>query len=81
MAIGGLYSELFMVLETRSDYNIVEKYEGKIPKPRAINNFILLIEKDIIKEMNLGFDGMTNSLYKKYKENHFLVDIGIKEKP
>ncbi|KIA82422.1 hypothetical protein [Flavobacterium sp. AED] len=80
MAIGGLYSELFMALETRSDYNIIEKYEGKIPKPGAVSNFILLIEKDLIKEMNLGFDGMTISLYKKYKEKHFLVDIGVKEK-
>jgi hypothetical protein len=80
MAIGGLYSDLFMALETRSDYNILEKYEGKIPKPAAVSNFILLIEKDLIKEMNLGFDGMTISLYKKYKEKYFLVDIGIKEK-
>ena len=79
MAIGNLYSELFMALETKSDYKIVEKYQGKIPKPGAISNFILLIEKDIIKEMNLGFDGMTFDLHNKYKENQFLVDIGIKE--
>lgn len=79
MAIGNLYSELFMALETKSDYKIVEKYQGKIPKPGSISNFILLIEKDIIKEMNLGFDGMTFDLHNKYKENQFLVDIGIKE--
>jgi hypothetical protein len=80
MAIVGFYSELFMALETRSDYNIIEKYQGEIPKPGAVNNFILLLEKDLIKEMNLGFDGMTISLYKKYKEKQFLVDIGVKEK-
>lgn len=78
MAFEGLYSELVMALETRSDYNIIEKYEGKIPKPGAVSNFILLIEKDLIKEMNLGFDGMTISQYKKYKDQHFLVDIGVK---
>jgi hypothetical protein len=80
MAIAGLYSQLFMALETKSDYIIIEKYQGKIPKPKAISEFILLIEKDIIKEMNLGFDGMTMGLHNKYKENQFLVDIGIKEK-
>lgn len=77
-AIAGLYSELLMALETKSDYQITEKYCGKIPKPGTISNFILLIEKDLIKEMNLGFDGMTADLYNKYKENQFLVDIKIK---
>lgn len=80
MSIGGLYSDLFLALETKSDYVIMEKYQGKIPKPEVVSNFILIIEKDLIKEMNLGFDGMTKSLYKKYNENQFLVDIGIKEK-
>lgn len=80
MAVGGLYSDLFMALETRSNYNIIEKYQGKIPKPGAVSNFILIIEKDLIKEMNLGFDGMTISLYKKYTGKQFLVDIGIEDK-
>jgi hypothetical protein len=80
MAIAGLYSQLFMALETKSDYIIIEKYQSKIPKPKAISEFILLIEKDIIKDMNLGFDGMTMGLHDKYKKNQFLVDIGIKEK-
>lgn len=80
MAIGGLYSELFLALETRSNFNIIEKYQCEIPKPGAVSNFILILEKDLIKEMNLGFDGMTINLFKKYKEKQFLVDIGIKEK-
>lgn len=80
MAVGGLYSDLFLALETRSNYNIIEKYEGKIPKPGAVSNFILIIEKDLIKEMKLGFDGMTISSYKKYTEKQFLIDIGIEEK-
>lgn len=79
MAVGGLYFELLMALETKSDYTVKEKY-GKIPKPGDLSKFILLIEKDLIKEMNLGFDGMTVSLYDKYKKKQFLVDIGIKGK-
>lgn len=77
-AIGSLYSELFMALETRSDH-VLEKYKGKIPKPSSVSNFISLIEKDLIKEMNLGFDGMTIKLYKSYKEGQFLRDLKIED--
>lgn len=80
MAIGGLFSEISFSLETRSDFKIIEKYKGKIPKPETVSNFILLLEKDLIKEMNLGFDGMTYNIYKKYLEDQFLVDMGLKEK-
>ena len=77
-AIGSLYFELFMALETKSDY-VLKKYKGEIPKPDAISNFILLLEKDLIKEMNLGFDGMTIKHYKDYKEGQFLKDIKIED--
>ena len=78
MAIGGLFSELALSLETQSNFKIIEKYKGKIPKPEIVSNFILILDKDLIKEMNLGFDGMTNNIYKKYIEDEFLTEIGLK---
>lgn len=59
ISINQLYSDLFYTLFYKRLSRLKDKYNGDFPKPDKIYNILYKIEKDIVKEMKLGFDTVT----------------------
>ena len=55
-------------------------YINGIPKPGAFGKFVIEIEKNIIKEMDLGYESYSYEKYKKYKNGTFMKEMEL-EKP
>ncbi|KQS93003.1 hypothetical protein [Chryseobacterium sp. Leaf394] len=74
ISINQLYSDLFYTLFYKRLSRLKDKYNGDFPKPDKIYNILNKIEKDIVKEMKVGFDTVT---FKEYED--YFLKIFIKE--
>ncbi|MBC7847746.1 MAG: hypothetical protein H7Y10_14800 [Flavobacterium sp.] len=68
---GSVMSEAYYILE--------QNYKEGIPRRKKIGEFIIKIENDLIKEMNLGFSSLKNESFKKYREDIFKKEMGLIE--
>lgn len=66
ISVNELYSDLFYTLFYKKLSRLKEKYDGDFPKPGKIFDILNEVEKEIVKEMKLGFDTIT---YKEYEDD------------
>lgn len=71
ISVNQLYSDLFYTLFYRKLFRLKEKYDGDFPKPAKVFDILNEIEKEIVKEMKLGFDTITLREYEIYFQNTF----------
>jgi len=62
---------LFYTLFYKKLSRLKEKYDGDFPKPGKIFDILNEVEKEIVKEMKLGFDTITYKEYEDYFQNTF----------
>lgn len=71
ISVNQLYSDLFYTLFYKSLSRMKEKYDGDFPKPDKALDILNEVEKELIKEMNLGFQTVTFKEYEAYFQNKF----------
>jgi len=71
ISVNQLYSDLFHTLFYKSLSQVKIKYDGDFPKPDKVLDILSEIEKQLIKEMKLGFHTITFEEYEVYFKNTF----------
>lgn len=71
ISINQLYSDVFYTLYYKCLSRLKEKYEGRFPEINFFLQTINEIEKEVAKEMNLGFSTITFKEYESYFEKKF----------
>lgn len=71
ISVNQLYSDLFYTLFYKSISRMKEKYDGAFPKPDKVLDILDEVEKEIVKEMKLGFETVTFKEYEAYFQNKF----------
>jgi len=78
MTFNHLSGALFGGIIHRDYKNIIDYYYPHgIPRPKKMGELLILIEKDLIKQMKLGYSSLNNKEFEKYRLHDFINDAGI----
>lgn len=77
LALSHLYGAMFQTVANNDIIFIKRHYKEGIPKPGKLGTFIISIENDLIKEMELGHESLPNEDFIAYRDNQFKKDLGI----
>ena len=77
ISVNQLYSDLFYTLFYKKLSLLKEKYNGDFPEPDKILDILNQLEKEIVKEMNLGFDTITFKEYEAYFQSTFKKNLRV----
>lgn len=77
ISVNQLYSDLFYTLFYKKLSRLKEKYDGDFPKPNKVLDILNEVEKEIVKEMNLGFDTITFKEYEVYFQSTFKKNLRV----
>ncbi|MGX7667971.1 hypothetical protein [Flavobacterium pedocola] len=67
------------VLSENYIYVVERDYPKGIPHPKKMVEFLMSVENEIIKEMNLGYSSLKYEDLKKYRLGDFIKDSGIEK--
>ncbi len=79
LALSNLYGVMFQSISNNEFFFIDTNFKEGIPKRGKLSNFIIEIENDLIKEMDLGHRGISHKEFIKYRDNQFKIDTGIRK--
>lgn len=79
LVLNNLYNIIFMIIAQNDLHMKNVNYKDGIPRPKRMRLFIKDIEKEIIKEMHLGYDSISDESFMDYRNNQFKIDTGIIE--
>lgn len=77
ISVNQLYSDLFYTLFYKKLSRLKEKYDGDFPKPGKVLHILNEVEKEIVKEMKLGFDTITFEEYEVYFKSTFKKNLKV----
>lgn len=77
LVFGNLINTMFFTISTKDMSKKNRSYKEGIPKPKKMIEFLESIERELIKEMQLGFDSASTESFLKYQKRQFKIDLGI----